>query len=273
VFQRPVRLDDTVTATAELASVEVRDGRDGWPMATHVDHTSYRAGDGTLLTEWFKTLDRDDRRVDQPAATAASPRYRKSDDELARIEDHYSSEPGSRRGDTTRHIDEVAVGDPPSTIVKGPLTITNVVGFLMGWGSPMCATNRMVHDYLARHPGARLRNPETNVADTLERAHWDPVLARATGMADGYDFGLQRVCWIGHLLTDWCGDDGWLASLEVRLRKPNLLGDTTWITGTVTEVDDRAGPDQGITCSVSGTKQRGEETVTATARLLLPGRA
>lgn len=273
IFHRPVRVDQTVTATARLASVEMRQSRDGRAMATHVDHTTYAAEDGEVLAECFKTLNRYERSGDgsaPPDPGAAAGRHRYDDEHMARIERQYAAEPGLRRGAVARYIDDVAVGAPLSTLVKGPLTITNVVGFVMGWGSPMCSTNRMVYSYLDHHPGARLRHPETNVPDTLEGAHWDPVLARATGMADGYDFGLQRVCWIGHLLTDWCGDDGSVAELEVRLRRPNLLGDTTWLSGTVAAVDHDSELAGRVTCSVSGTNQRDEVTVTATAQIRLP---
>ena len=94
--------------------------------------------------------------------------------------------------------------------MKGPLTLTGIVGFVMGWGSPLCPTNRIASLYLAEHPGARLHDDRMNVPDTLEGPHWEPYLARKGGMGGCYDFGAQRVCWLAHLLTDWCGDDGFL---------------------------------------------------------------
>ena len=271
IFHRPIHEGEAVVATARLASVDVRAGRDGQPIATHVDHTSYLTADGTPLAECFKTLNRYERRRGPAAALPEISRPTYTDAELARIDSQYAAEPASRRGAATRYGDDVAVGDALCTLVKGPLTITNVVGFVMGWGSPMCRTNRVAYQYLAQHPGARLRHPDTNVPDTLEGPHWDPALARAGGNADAYDFGLQRVCWIGHLLTDWCGDDGTVTTLEARLRRPNLIGDTTWLTGTVVALahhDDVS----SVTCSASGTNQHGEETVSATATISLPRR-
>ncbi|MCC5576273.1 hypothetical protein IMZ11_11580 [Microtetraspora sp. AC03309] len=37
-----------------------------------------------------------------------------------------------------------------------------------------------------------------------------------------------------YLLTDWMGDDGWLASLRLELRRFNYLGDLSRVEGTMT---------------------------------------
>ena len=178
----------------------------------------------------------------------------------------------ARRGAHTLHGDDVHEGQPLPRLVKGPLTLTGVVGFVMGWGSPLCPTNRIASLYLAEHLGARLHDDRMNVHDTLEGPHWEPYLARKGGMGGSYDFGAQRVCWLAHLLTDWCGDDGFLSALEVRLRRPNLVGDTTWLDGEVSAVREPEPGDDGVLvdCSLRATNQRGEETATGTATVRLP---
>jgi hypothetical protein len=158
----------------------------------------------------------------------------------------------------------VNVGDAIPGLVKGPLTVTNIVGWLLGWGSPLCQTNRIAYQYLQEHPLAALEDSRTNIQDTIEGVHWEPRLAQLSGMAARYDFGAQRVSWVAHLLTDWIGDDGFLAEMEVRVRRPNFVGDTTWLGGEVTAVADDV-----VDATVRGVNQRGEETTTGTARVRL----
>lgn len=96
-------------------------------------------------------------------------------------------------------------------------------------------------------------------------------LARSTGLPRGYDIGSQRISWVAHLLTDWAGDAGELIELEVRLRRPNLMGDTTWLRGEVTG-RERTATGAFVTCAVEGVNQRGEVTTSATATVALPSR-
>jgi acyl dehydratase len=67
------------------------------------------------------------------------------------------------------------------------------------------------------------------------------------------------------------GDDARLASLVVRIRRPNLVGDVTWISGTVLskQMIETGGL---VGCQLTGTNQRGEQTTTATATVELRSR-
>jgi hypothetical protein len=63
------------------------------------------------------------------------------------------------------------------------------------------------------------------------------------------------------------GDTGWLWRFESRIRRFNHRGDTTWFSGTVVGVD----PDQGrVDVEIAGVNQRGTQTCTATASIVLP---
>ena len=48
------------------------------------------------------------------------------------------------------------------------------------------------------------------------------------GMPGGYDVGPQRISWLGQLMTNWMGDDGFLRRLNVSVRRPNIFGDVSW---------------------------------------------
>jgi acyl dehydratase len=277
VWRRPAWMGEQVVATTDLVGVEERPARDGTRSVTHTDRTSYRGPDGDVIAERYTLMVRRERPSSpggadgDPAATPAPavPEAVYSDEDRAEIGAQYDREPGARRGSATRTGDDVAVGDRLTTLVKGPLTVTNIVGWMLGWGSPLCQTNRIAHQYLQQHPRSALHDPRSNVDDSIEGVHWDPFLAQMSGLARCYDFGAQRISWVAHLLTDWCGDDGFLAELEVRVRRPNFVGDTTWLTGAVTGVTAE-GERTVVDCAVTGTNQRGEETTAGTAKVVLP---
>ncbi len=126
-----------------------------------------------------------------------------------------------------------------------------------------------MHEYVRQHPGARLVDPETNVPDVAEAGHWDPAVAKRAGMPYGYDFGGQRVSWMAHLVVDWMGDDAFLKTLEVQERRPNILGDTTWLTGKVIRKYERGGP-PCVDCQLWGDNQRHERTTLGWATVILP---
>lgn len=280
VFHGPAFVGDAIGATSDLYAVEESTTRDGAPQVNYTDRTSYRTGEGVLVAERFTSMTRRERKPaptggggSGSASTAPAQPIETvySDADLDRIAKQYDAEPAQRRGGATLYGDDVKVGDVIPTIVKGPLNVTNIVGWLLAWGSPLCQTNRILHQYLQKHPLAGLVNPRTNIADTIEGPHWDPDLALMSGMAGCYDFGAQRIAWVVHALTDWFGDDGFLAELEVRLRRPNFVGDTTWLSGSVTAVANNS-DSVLVDCAVHGTNQRDEQSTVATAKVRLPAR-
>jgi hypothetical protein len=146
--------------------------------------------------------------------------------------------------------------------------VGGMVGWLLGWGSYMCQTNRLQHTYLKNHPGARLFDDAYGIDDTIEAPHLNAELARKSGLPNSYDFGGQRTAWLAHMLTDWCGDDGFVTSIDMRLRRPNFIGDTLWLDGAVTALRSS---DQGdvVDCSIRAVNQRGEVVSDGTASVLL----
>lgn len=194
-----------------------------------------------------------------------------SDDDIAAIDEIYRSE--RRRGSQTRYVEDVAVGSTLPPMVKGPLTVTDVIVFHAGgFGfQPFgLATGRLASRNRMRIPRFYVKNDQ-GVPDVSQRVHWDGKWARATGNPNAYDYGAMRECWLQHYLTDWMGDDGWLVSLDDEIRKFNYLGDVQHLSGTVSAV--RSAPEGcWVDLALACTNQRGEETVLASARVALPSR-
>lgn len=270
-WHRPVREGDRITAWQELHDVVLHErGSFGGRSVSHVEKTTFYDQDEQLVAEMLFTRKRFEREQARDRGTYLDrPLARYTEEDRRRFAEQYELETTQRRGAAPRYAQDVQPGDSLGRLLKGPLTITNIVGWMLGWGSPMCPTNRMAHQYIRRNPGSLLFDERTGIADTLEAGHWDPYFSRMSGFPTGYDFGCQRISWLTHLLTDWAGDAGFVTHLDARLHRPNLLGDVTWLAGEVTQVELQA--EHGIaTCAITATNQLGEKTASATAKVRLP---
>lgn len=187
-------------------------------------------------------------------------------DDIARIELAYDAE--IVRGATPRYWQEVNIGDEITPVVKGPLTVTDIVTWLIGWGGLFNRAHKVGLEYRRRHPAAGIVDA-FGVPDVPERVHWDAEFARQVGVPGAYDYGPQRISWFGHLMTNWIGDDGFLSLLDVQVRRFNLLGDTTWLRGIVTDKFERHGQHL-VACDLWAENQRGETTAQGKAAAILP---
>ncbi|ROO87895.1 acyl dehydratase [Actinocorallia herbida] len=193
-----------------------------------------------------------------------------TDEQLAEIDAAYDAE--TRRGAETRYWEDVQVGDEIQPRVKGPLTVTDVVTWHIGWGMQLTAPGAfgIARGVRRKVPGLYPANPR-NIPDTVQRLHWEPERARELGIPMSYDYGAMRETWLTHALTDWMGDDAWLWKLSCQHRKFNYIGDTIWVTGKVvdkTVVDGRHEVHLELAC----TNQRGQVATPGTAVVLLPTR-
>ncbi|UPW08596.1 MaoC family dehydratase N-terminal domain-containing protein [Gordonia terrae] len=197
-----------------------------------------------------------------------------TDEQIAEIDAIYDAE--TRRGAETRFWEDVAVGDQIQQRVKGPLTVTDIVVWHVGWGMQLTPPGAFGISRAIRRkvPGLYPSNAR-NIPDTVQRLHWEPERAKELGIPMNYDYGAMRETWLTHALTDWMGDDGWLWKLSCQHRKFNYMGDTTWINGTVVDkqqVTDEQGTRNEVHLEVTCTNQRGETTTPGTAVVLLPTR-
>ena len=152
------------------------------------------------------------------------------------------------------------------------MTVVDIISMHMGWGwggygvGPL----KFAHQLRKRMP-AFYEPDEFGVPDVVQRLHWDAGRAQALGIPAPYDYGQMRAAWVSHLLTNWIGDDGWLAEMDLQLRGFNYHGDVHRCTGSVTAKGD--GSDDLVSLDVFATSQRDETTTRGTARVLLPSKA
>lgn len=255
-WHRPVRAGDTVTAHTVLTDLGQRSSRSGEPMIRAVERTTFGTSGGELATLdrtlYLRATDRAD--VAAPLPARAEVSHDLYADELGRRDDAPASPP--------------AVGDVLPALTKGPLTVTTMVGWLLGCGTSYAPTGRVAARLAAAGRLATMVDPLTGALDSVGAVHWSNDAARATGAAGLYDMGSQRISWAAQLVTDWCGAAGALRSLDARLLRPNLLGDVTYLRGQVTGVDPVV-RGWSVHIGIEATNQRAEPTLAATATVLL----
>ena len=143
-----------------------------------------------------------------------------------------------RRGSTPLVAGDLAVGQQIGPMVKGPMTITDLVAYRGGVGPGPFGVEPLD---LAR-PN-RLVRPEfydrddTGAWDARERLHYDERYAQRCGHPSAYDYTHTRLNWMVHLVTDWMGDHARLGTISFVHIAHNYVGDTHWIDATIRAVD------------------------------------
>ncbi|MEE9610330.1 MAG: MaoC family dehydratase N-terminal domain-containing protein [Desulfatiglandales bacterium] len=189
-----------------------------------------------------------------------------SKEEIDKIAELYEKE--EIRGDTSRFWEDVEEGMTLPTIIKGPMTVTGFIAFVQGWGGLYIRAHKLAFKQYQKHSGLGISN-EYGIPDVPERVHWEDSLARAIGTPGAYDYGPERVSWMGHLMTNWIGDDGWLCRLHARVVRHNPVGDTLWISGRVKKKYRKE--DRGyVECALVAKNQEGELSCEADATCILP---
>jgi len=231
--------------------------------------------EGALLAGQYRLMVRTER--------AAARTRKKYDDVIvepwteeahAAVDAQYAVE--GPRGARPRWFEDVEQGDEIGPMVKGPLTITDMVCWHTGMGMGVygVAPLRLAHRNRQRIPRFYQRD-QLGVWDAMQRVHWDPEFARRSGNPSTFDYGRMRETWMIHMCTDWMGDDAWLWRLRVEFRKFNYVGDAQWLSGRVSRkylTDAADGVHTAVDLELTAHNQRGVVTTPGTATILLPSR-
>lgn len=226
---------------------------------------SYRDENGRVLataeawgmrTSRRRAKERDSYRKVEPAT------YSRSD--IAAISELYAAEEIMREPRTGASL---TVGTEIPEIIRGPYTVTTAIAFEQAWGGLFIRAHGDWYEFISEHPAAAIYN-DLGVPEPPEAVHWDGGFARKAGVPQPYDYGPERLSWIGVALTNWMGPLGFLRRLDVQVRRFNLVGDLTTCRGVVTSVADEA---EGwvVGFDVSATNQRSEVTAFGKAEVVL----
>lgn len=272
---KTIHLGDRMTVKERLTDVVEKKSRFGGRMVLCYSEGLFRNQRDELISRSIGWAARVERRASKEQGRyKGTEKAKYTGAELRAIEDDYFKE--EIRGTNPCYWEEVAEGDDVGHVVKGPLNMTDIFGFVAGTIGGGAAGRGGPHGmavrYRRRHPKWAYTDPETGVTDMPEMVHAEDSMAQEIGIPGAYDYGCQRFCWLGNLMTNWQGDDGFLKRLYMELRRFNVLGDTTWCRGKVARKYVEAG-EHLVDCEVYGQNQRGEITTKGTATVALPSKS
>ena len=142
---------------------------------------------------------------------------------------------------TRNHFEDVSVGMALEQVIKGPLTTTHLVRWAAANGN-------------------------------YARIHWDlPFAQLRQGLANVVVNGSLKNQYLGQLLTDFAGVEGWFKRFYVQHRGMDYPGDILTASGAVT--GKREASSHGyVDCTVVLDNSRGEQTAAGQATVILPKR-
>ena len=257
---------DSVSAQSRLISVGGKTGRFCGAMVLQTGETLFTGPGGMPVARAVSHV----LRTPRPQAVEME-KYRDwkkhilTPEEAVAVEDAYDNE--EIRGSQPRFWEDVVSGETLTPIVRGPLTSEEVIQYL-GATSPSLGFKRFLR-FRQRHPEAAFLDEDTGSWESWEASMLRDDVAQAFGFPFAHDSGIDRISWLGNLLTNWMGDQGTLKKLSVRLTLPNIYGDVTWCRGKVIrkyQQDDQGLCDLEVWCD----NQRGQQTALGTATLALP---
>ena len=268
-WYRPIRHRDSFKVRARLLDAVEKRGGKAKSFIIQTGEVLYTNQHGELVCKALGSTARVPRaRAEGGLKYAARDTHRYTPDELLHIAHAIESE--ELRGAAPRFWEDVEVGASVQPMLKGPLNITDMICWYSGGGHSYQAHRRAAM-YRKRHPADAYIDPKTGAQDSPARGHAEQAMAREVGMPGSYDVGPQRISWIGQLMTNWMGDDGFLRRLKVSVRRPNIFGDVSWCRAKIVDKRIEAAVHL-VELAVSVENQLGEVTASGMAVVELPAR-
>jgi acyl dehydratase len=246
-FFRPVRLGDKISVKGKAADVVRKQSKSLGPMLFVTGEASYFNEDHELVGIIRTTTCR----YATPSKQSIEFDHQARGEVAARSPDLLAFE-RKRRGSEKRYWEDVEAGMEMTPVLeKGILTMTEI--FRFGLFVP---------------PGQRRIEVKREVLDIgFERE----THQKRAGLENASDYGPQRICWLGQMVTDWMGDDGTLKKLSAQIRHPNIIGDVNVIKGKVTKKYIKDG-EHLVDCEIWVENQAGLNTAPGTTTVALPSR-
>ena len=268
---RHIRPGDRVNAIERVVGVEEKESKFSGRLVMQYVEASYFNQRGELLARGLGWCTRHERKAARDAGKYKDIKpYEYTPEEFERLDEAILNEEKNIRGNLVRYFEDVQVGEELPPIVRGPLSLMDTMGFLVGCGRGH--THGVVLKNAVKHPGHFFRNPEAGggIEYTGIGHHRDSV-AKEVGVPGTYDYGPQRSAWMCSLVTNWMGDAAFLKRVRSEMRRFNTMGDSTWCKGRVARKYVKDGYAL-VDLEIWGENQRGELTTPGMATVALPSR-
>ncbi|MBI2906353.1 MAG: MaoC family dehydratase N-terminal domain-containing protein [Chloroflexi bacterium] len=230
-FRKTIYVNDRITVKEKFVDLVEKESKFARRTVILYCRTHYRNQRGEVIAVtkgWSVKAERGAAREAGKYSGIEAARY--TPEELQAIEEEVLAE--EVRGANPRFWEDVNVGDELKPVVKGPLSHGDLIAFAAGALGGL-AHGAALREY-RKHPAWMYRDPKTGATEAIARVHDQTEAAQGIAIPGAYDFGCQRLSWLGHLMTNWIGDDGFLKVLYGELRRFNVVGDTQWCKGKVT---------------------------------------
>ncbi len=268
---RHIRPGDRITAVERVLGVEEKESKFSGRLVLQYVEACYFNQRSELVARALGTCTRHERKAARDTGKYKDiEQHDYSDEERDRIDQMVLDEPANIRGEHTRYWEDVEVGEELPTIARGPLSLMDTMGFLVGCGRGH--THGVVLQSAVKHPGHFFRNPEAGGGvEYTGIGHHRESVAKNVGVPGTYDYGPQRSAWMCSLVTNWMGDAGYLKRIRTQMRRFNIMGDTTFCKGKVVKkyVKDNT---PLVDIEIAAENQRGEVTTPGLATVALPSR-
>jgi acyl dehydratase len=271
---RPLRAGDVIYVEVSVSNVEVKENSAFSGARTVLDTIRHLYVDrnGMPVAVRYENFINAERGGSKKVSKHADiERQVYTPDDIAKIDEVYAAE--VIRGGTPRLWEDVSVGDEIVPVAKGPLGTLDIISAHVGWGlGTTYGAGPLRYNWKTRQKlGGFFSEDQYGIPRSMIRLHWDQDRAEELGLPAPYDYGQMRSNWLTHAITNWMGDDAWIARLDTQIRGFNFHGDTTIITGKVIDKREEDGI-RSADLELVGTSQRGEVTCQAKATIRLPSR-
>ncbi len=268
---RHVRPGDRLNAIERVVGVEEKESKFSGRLVLQYVEACYYNQRSELVARALGTCTRHERKASRDTGKYRDiQQHEYTDEQRDTIDQMVLDEPGNIRGEHTRYWEDVQEGEELPTIARGPLSLMDTMGFLVGCGRGH--THGVVLQAAVKHPGHFFRNPEAGGGvEYTGIGHHRESIAKEVGVPGTYDYGPQRSAWMCSLVTNWMGDAGVLKRVRTQMRRFNIMGDTTFCKGKVIKkyVKDKT---PLVDIEIAAENQRGEVTTPGLATVALPSR-
>ena len=269
-FFRALRPGDAINCAERVVDVQEKESRYSGKLVIQYMEAIYTNQRDEVLARVIGWCTRHQRKASRELGKYADvPKgHQYTKEELENIDQQVLNE--KPRGSLTRYWEDTSIGEEITPIVRGPLSLQDVTSFLVGTGR--AEAHRITLRQALRHPEHYLRNPEAGGGlEYTGIGHLRDSVAQAVGVPGAYDYGPQRVSWMGSLVAGWMGDDAFLKRLRIECRRFNVYGDTQWCRGKVAR-KYMHGSFPLVDLEIWSENQRGEVTAPGFATVMLPSR-
>jgi acyl dehydratase len=269
---RNIRPGDRITAIERVVGVEEKQSRFSGRLVIQYVQAEFANQRDDLVARVLGWCTRHERKAAREAGKYKDiKKHEYTADEFKAIDEAVLNEDKNICGRNVRYWEDVNEGDELPPIVRGPLSLMDTMGFLVGCGRGH--THGVLLKGAVRHPGHFFRNPEAGGGvEYTGIGHHRESIAKEVGVPGTYDYGPQRSAWLASLVTNWIGDAGFLKRIHTELRLFNTMGDTTWCKGKVARKYKQDGCAL-VDLEIWAENQRGEVTApNGVATVLLPSK-